>query len=167
MSGEKITDDELYSLFEASRWAPSSYNNQPWRFYHAKRDGAGWNTLFSLLVPFNQSWAKNASALVVLASKKTFDDGTQSRTHSLDAGSAWQNLALQGNANGLVVHGMQGFDYEKAQSVLGLDETYEVEMMIAIGKPGQAREVLPESLQEREVPSQRKPFSDFVFPLKE
>ena len=167
MSAETITDDELYSLFEASRWAPSSYNNQPWRFFYAQRDGPGWDTLFSLLVPFNQSWAQHAAALVVLASKKIFDDGSESRTHSFDTGAAWQNLALQGSANGLVVHGMQGFDYDKAKEVLGLDDSYAVEMMIAIGKPGKPEEVLSESLQQREKPSQRKSFSEFVFSIQD
>jgi nitroreductase len=167
MNAETITDEELYSLFEAARWAPSSYNNQPWRFFYAKRDQDGWDELFSLLVPFNQSWAMNAAVLLVVVSKTTFDDGSPSLTHSFDTGAAWQNLALQGSANGLVVHGMQGFDYEKAKTVLALDETYVIEMMVAIGKPADPKNVLPEALQEHEIPSGRKPFSRFVFPVRD
>ena len=72
MSGEKISNEQLLSLFEAARWAPSSYNGQPWRFIYAHRETAHWDTLFNLLIPFNQGWAKNSAVLVVIISKKTF-----------------------------------------------------------------------------------------------
>src|SRR3989344_6182973 len=73
MSGEKITKEELMTLFEAARWAPSSYNNQPWRFIYALRETIHWNRIFNLLQEFNQIWAKNAAALIVIISKNTFD----------------------------------------------------------------------------------------------
>src|SRR3989339_2200210 len=73
MTGEEISDEELMSLFEAARWAPSSYNNQPWRFIYAKRNTEHWENLFELMIDFNKSWARNAAALVVVISKKTFD----------------------------------------------------------------------------------------------
>src|SRR3989338_8820933 len=73
MSGESLTEDELMSLFEAARWAPSSYNNQPWRFIYAKRDTMHWERLFNLLGDFNKSWTLKAAVLVVVISKKTFD----------------------------------------------------------------------------------------------
>lgn len=162
MSGEKIPDEELFSLFEAARWAPSSYNNQPWRLIYAKRDTEHWEKLFNFLVEGNQSWVKDAAVILVLISKTTSDhNGSFMRTHSLDAGSAWENLALQGSINGLVVHGMQGFDYEKATSELNVPDEYKVEMMIAIGKPG-SPEILPEKLQEIEKPSGRKSIKEIV-----
>lgn len=162
MTGEEISDAELMSLFEAARWAPSSYNNQPWRFIYAKRNTTYWKKFFSLMVEFNQGWAQNAAALVVVISKKTFDhNGNPSRTHSFDAGAAWENLALEGSHRGLVVHGMEGFDYDKAQKELGIPQDYCVEAMIAIGKHA-PKESLPDALQEREVPSQRKPLKEIV-----
>lgn len=162
MSGEKLPDEELFSLFEAARWAPSSYNNQPWRLIYAKRDTEHWEKLFNFLVEGNQSWVKDAAVILVLISKITSDhNGSFMRTHSLDAGSAWENLALQGSINGLVVHGMQGFDYEKATSELNVPDEYKVEMMIAIGKPG-SPEILPEKLQEIEKPSGRKSIKEIV-----
>jgi len=162
MSGEKIPDEELFSLFEAARWAPSSYNNQPWRLIYAKRDTEHWEKLFNFLVEGNQSWVKDAAVILVLISNTTSDhNGSFMRTHSLDAGSAWENLALQGSINGLVVHGMQGFDYEKATSELNVPDEYKVEMMIAIGKPG-SPEILPEKLQEIEKPSGRKSIKEIV-----
>ncbi len=163
MSGEPITDDELMTLFEAARWAPSSYNNQPWRFVYAKRDSEHWDTLLGLLVEMNKAWAKHASALVVMISKNNFEfNGEPARTHSFDTGAAWENLALQGTMMGLVVHGMQGFDYDKAREVLGVPEGHTVEAMAAIGKPGK-KEDLPQELQEREAPSDRRPLEEIVF----
>jgi nitroreductase len=163
MSGEGISHDELMSLFEAAKWAPSSFNNQPWRFIYARRNTENWELFFNLLVEGNKTWARNAAALIIIISKKAFDyDGSPSRTHSFDTGAAWQNLALQGSLKGLVVHGMQGFDYDKAREVLNIPDGYEVEAMVAVGKPGK-KEDLPARLQQREIPSTRKKISDIVF----
>lgn len=162
MSGEPITDEELFSLFEAARWAPSSHNNQPWRFVYAKRDTEHWDNIFNFLVEGNQIWVKNAAALVVAISKTVSDyNGSFIRTHSFDTGAAWENIALQGSLNGLVVHGMSGLDYEKAAEGLGLPEEYKVEMMFAVGVPGK-EEDLPQKLQDIEKPSGRKKLSEFV-----
>ena len=163
MSGDAISREELMSLFEAARWAPSSYNNQPWRFLYALRNTPEWNLLFNLMGEFNQSWTKNAAALIVIVSKKNFDhNGQLSITHSFDTGAAWVSLALQGSMKGLVVHGMQGFDYEKAKSVLNIPDDHQVEAMAAVGKPGR-KEDLPEAMRERETPSSRKSISEIVF----
>lgn len=156
MSGEDINREDLMRLFEAARWAPSSYNNQPWRFLYARRDTDPWAVFFDLLVEANRAWAKRAAALIVVVSKKTFDhNGKPSITHSYDTGAAWQNAALQGSLLGLVVHGMQGFNYDKARTVLNVPDEFQVEAMIAVGKPGM-KEDLPPALQEREFPSERK-----------
>lgn len=163
MSGKPIKKEELMSLFEAARWAPSSYNNQHWRFIYTVKGTKEWDLFFNLLLPGNQTWAKNAAVLVVIISKKTFDyNGKPSNTHSFDTGAAWENMALQGSINGLVVHAMQGFDYERAAKELGIPEEYAVEAMVAIGKPGR-KEDLPENLQKNEFPSERKKISEFVF----
>ncbi len=162
MSGEQISEQELMTLFEAARWAPSSYNAQPWRFLYARRGTANWDRYFDLMVEFNQSWTKHAAVLMVVVSRKTFEWNDQAApTHSFDAGAAWQNLALQGSTMGLVVHGMQGFDYEKARVALNVPEDFQVDAMIAVGKPGK-REDLPEDLQEREQPSDRKPVAEIA-----
>ncbi len=162
MSGGSLSDEELMPLFEAARWAPSSFNGQPWRFILAKRETEHWKPLFELLVEFNQSWVKNASALVLIISHKTFEhNGKPSQTHSFDTGAAWENLALEGSARGLVVHGMQGFDYEKAKTVCNIPDDFQVEAMAAIGKPGK-KEDLPPEIQKKELPSERKPLSELV-----
>lgn len=150
------------SLFEAARWAPSSYNNQPWRFIYARKNTEHWNRLFDLMGEFNQQWAKNAAVLLVIIAKKTFDHNEKpSRTHSFDTGAAWENLALEAEARALAIHGMEGFDYDKARQMLGVPDEYDVETMVAIGKKGK-KEDLPAALQEREIPSGRKPLAEIV-----
>ncbi|MBI2176612.1 nitroreductase family protein [Candidatus Woesearchaeota archaeon] len=162
MAGEEISDEELMPLFEAARWAPSSYNNQPWRFIYAKRNSADWQKFLELMGDFNKGWAKNAAVLVVVVSSKDFEhNGKPSRTHNFDTGAAWENLAIEGTRRGLAVHGMEGFDYEKARIALEIPADYDVECMIAIGKKGR-KEDLPKEIQEMEAPSARKPLKDII-----
>ncbi|HJU14576.1 MAG TPA: nitroreductase family protein [Candidatus Nitrosotalea sp.] len=161
-TGEEINDKELFSLFEAARWAPSSFNNQPWRFVYAKKNSPHWALLFNLLADSNKQWCEKASALAVVVSLKTFEhNGKPSFTHQFDAGAAWQNLAIQATTLGLATHGMAGFDYEKARKDLGVPEGYEVMAMIAIGRRG-PKESLPSELQKREAPSGRKPLGEIL-----
>lgn len=163
MSGEGITQSELDALLEAARWAPSSYNAQPWRFIYTHREDEEWEKFYDLMVEFNQQWAKKAAVLIVVVSRTTFEwNDKPAPTHSFDAGAAWQNLALQATRNNLVAHGMQGFDYERARDVLRLPDGYSVEAMIAIGRPGRKQD-LPEEMQKREKPSDRKPLSEIAF----
>lgn len=161
MSGQEIDEKTLLTLFEAARWAPSANNNQPWRLIYARRNTKYWDTFFHLLAEGNQVWAKNAAVLIVIISKTTFDNGKPSITHSFDAGAAWLSLALQGSLAGLVVHGMQGFDYDKAKEILQIPAGYSVEAMIAVGKQGK-KEELPDFLQKREFPSSRKTTSELA-----
>jgi nitroreductase len=162
MSGEEIPETELMTIFEAARWAPSSNNNQPWRILYARRNTEHWPLFLNLLVDSNKIWAGNASALLVIVSKNTFDNGKPSRTHSYDAGAAWENLALQGNLMGYIVHGMQGFDYELARSSLNIPDGFTIEAMAAIGIPGTKKD-LPDYLQEIESPNDRRKLTDTVF----
>lgn len=161
-SGEAVIHEDLMALFEAARWAPSSYNNQSWRFVYAVKNSEHWDRLFNLMGEFNQGWAKNAGALIVIISKKTFDhNGQPSRTHSFDTGAAWENLALEATSRGLVTHGMEGFDYDRARKELEIPDEFDIEAMIAIGKPGKKVD-LPPMLQEREMPGQRKPLEEII-----
>ena len=163
LSPETMNNTELMSLFEAARWAPSSYNNQPWRFIYAKRGTDNWKTFFNLLVPFNQEWCENASFLIVVISRKNFEyNDKYSRTHSFDTGAAWENLALQASIMELVAHGIEGFDYEKARKELSIPKEYDIEAMIAVGKHGKKENLSPE-LQKREELSNRKKVEEFVF----
>lgn len=162
MSGELLSEGELSSLFEAARWAPSTYNEQEWRFLYAWNGRSHWQTFFDLLMAANQAWCAKAAVLVVVISKKTFTrNGKPNPVHTFDAGAAFENLALQGAEMGLVVHGMAGYDRDKARNQLQIPDDYSVEAMIAIGKPGDAASLPPE-LREREKPSDRKPVSEIA-----
>lgn len=163
MSGEALDEDELMRLFAAAGWAPSSYNGQPWRFLYAHRDTEEWDRFYDLLGEWNRGWCDDAAVLVVILSRDTFErNGKPAKTHSFDAGAAWMSLALQGSLAGLVVHGMQGFDYERAKSELGVPDGHTVEAMCAIGRPGDVDD-LAEQYREKEKPSGRKEVSEYAF----
>jgi nitroreductase len=166
MSGEVISKSEIMTLLEAAHWAPSAANIQPWRFLYAIRDTADFKLFFSFLKEGNQVWCKNGSALIIALSKKNMEDGKPNLTHSFDTGSAWENLTLQGTDMGLIIHGMAGYNAELLKTELGISNEYDVELMIVIGKPGKIED-LPEKLQEREKPSQRKNLEEIVFEGKE
>ncbi|MCY1494368.1 Nitroreductase family protein [compost metagenome] len=165
-TGEAISDDELFALFEAARWAPSANNAQPWRFIYARKDAPSWPALFGLINEGNQRWAANASALVVLVSRTSHrrpgaSEVTPLRSHSLDSGAAWASLALQALHSGWSSHAIGGFDRERARVELGVPDGYQVEVAIAIGRRA-APESLADDLRERELPNQRHPLSRLV-----
>jgi len=160
MTGESMSDEELMPLFEAARWAPSSFNEQPWTILFAKRETPQWDLFFSFLIEFNQSWCKNAACLCVFVSRNFFVKNQKpAPTHSFDTGAAWMALALEGSTRNLVVHGMSGFDFEKARKELKVPEGHTVEAMCAIGKRA-PKEALPPEIAKRETPSDRKPLEE-------
>ena len=166
-TGETISESELRTMFEAARWAPSSYNSQPWRFLYARRDNTHWDKFLGLLNEFNRSWAKTASAIVFVASAETMippgqDKPIPARTHELDTGAAWGYLALQAAFMGWHTHGMAGIELDRVYAELNVPAGYKVHAAIAIGKKGPAT-LLPEALQARETPSPRKPVTAFAF----
>lgn len=164
---EEITEAELMTIFEAARWAPSSYNSQPWRFIYARRGTPAWDGFLDLLVPLNRSWAKDAAALVILISNPLMrppgaDKDVPSHSHSLDAGTASGFLALQANRLGWFVHGMGGFDMERASAELNVPAGHRVEAAYAIGRRGDPA-TLPDQLRAGEAPNDRKPLSELIF----
>ncbi|MET0182198.1 MAG: nitroreductase family protein [Caulobacterales bacterium] len=165
-TGEDVPVGDLERMLEAARWAPSAFNRQPWRFAYATRRSESWPVFLELLIPFNQSWAQNAGALIFVASVSTFFNAEKqeyetSPTHSFDAGAAWGYLALQARRLNWYAHGMAGFDSERAHSVLGAAPEMRMEAAIAIGRLAD-KSVLPERMQAREAPSDRMPIADLA-----
>ncbi len=159
---EAISDEDLFKLFEAARWAPSSFNNQSWRFLYARRETPEWPLFFDLLLPGNQVWVSNAAALILVISNSCFDyNGKPSVSHSFDAGAAAQNLALQAWSSGYATHAMEGFDYNRAREILCIPLEFRVEAMVAVGKQG-SKESLPEKLKAVESPNTRRPISESI-----
>ena len=157
-----MSEADMMRLFEAARWAPSSGNNQPWRFVYARARTAHFEKLFGLLADANKTWCVRAGALIVVTSRITFEDGRPARTHSFDTGAAWMSLALQAMSMGLVAHGMAGFSYDRARTELGIPDNFEVECMIAVGHPGKLEDLV-EKDRVREKPSTRKAVRELAF----
>lgn len=160
-----VATDLLRTLFEAARWAPSSSNEQPWRFFVVSKDNeTAWNRLFECLAEGNRKWAFRAPVLVLLVAGMNFeDDGTPNRHAFHDTGLATENLLLQATSSGLVAHPMAGFDVEKARADLQIPAGYEPVAMIAIGYPGDPV-ILPERLRERELQARsRRPIGEWTF----
>ncbi len=161
-SEERFSEDDLMSLFEAARWAPSSYNNQPWRFHYGRRDTPEWDLFFNPLVEFNKNWCRKADTLIAVISYQLYEyNHKPAPTAHFDSGSAWMSLALEAQAKGWVAHAMSGFDYEKLRDNLKVPNDYSIEAMIAVGKKGKG-ETLPDELRKHDTSYQRKSLQDII-----
>lgn len=164
-SDQPIEAEKLHMLFEAARWAPSSNNEQPWRFIFANKDHElEWNRLLSCLVEANRKWASRAPVLILSVASLNFEEDATPNRHAFhDTGMAVENLVLQATALGLSAHQMAGFDVEKARADLKIPSGYEPVAMIAVGYPGDLAS-LSDRLRERELrPRSRRPLSDWTF----
>ncbi len=162
--GSEMPQEDLDVIFEAAGWAPSAYNVQPWTFLYARRGDENWDLLLSQLIEFNQGWAQNASALVFVVSDslmRSEKGNSENHSHSFDAGAAWALAALQAHTMGYHTHGMTGLKFGEAEKALGIPEDHRLEAAFAIGRQA-PKETLPDFLQEREVPSTRKPVSEIT-----
>ncbi|GLV24560.1 nitroreductase family protein [Sphingobium sp. Cam5-1] len=162
--GSVMAADDLRTILDAGRWAPSSFNYQPWRFLYATRDdAANWARFLDLLIPFNAIWAKEASVLLFILSETTMGSPDKpSHSHSFDAGAAWSAIALQSTLMGYHAHGMVGIDMDKTRAELGVPDGFRIEAAVAIGRMGDPAS-LPEKLQAREEPSNRKPLEEIAY----
>lgn len=164
-TGRSVDPKSLASLLEAARWAPSSYNEQPWIYIAARREDApDFARILGCLVPGNQAWAKDAAVLMIGCARQTFTrNGNPNRhaAHDLGAASAW--MTVQAESLGLKVHQMAGIDVEKCRAELKLPEGCEPMSGVAIGFPT-TPDKLPADLQAREkAPRSRKPMAEIVF----
>jgi nitroreductase len=162
---QPIEPEAIYSLFEATRWAPSSTNEQPWLYIYATRDQTElWALLFECLNEGNKLWAKDAPLLILSLARKNFSRYPGANAHAMyDLGGANSFLSLQAVEMGLQVRQMAGFDLKKTIERLRIPETtYEVGVFMAVGYPGNP-ETLPEKLKARELaPRERFLQGEFV-----
>ncbi len=160
-----VEREKLLSLLEAARWAPSSNNEQPWRFILALKEEDAFQRLLACLAEGNQIWVKEAPALMLSVAKLHFRDEVEKKNRMAihDIGLAVQNLVVQAGVLGLYVHQMAGFDLQKARAAFQIPEHYEPVTAIAIGYLGDPAQ-LPENLRLRELaPRERKPLKELVF----
>jgi len=167
MSGAPLPREEVLRLLEAARWAPSSGNQQPWRFVVCEQGTEAFSRVHRLLAAGNQPWAARAAAFVVVCTEtvRTSAKGERAprRLAAFDAGAAWMAMALQGQAQGLVVHCMEGFDHVACKAVVGAGDDIDVLVVVAVGLAGDTH-LLTEQWQRDgdATPNQRRPLTESV-----
>ena len=164
-AARSVEPEKLASLFEAARWAPSSFNGQPWHYIVAtKDDEAGFARLLNCLRPQNIQWAQHAPVLIIAVAKLSLEEGRGPNRHAFhDVGLANENLVLQAVALGLVSHQMAGFFPDKARETFDIPEGYEALTAIAVGYAGDPDDLPPEIKARELQPRERRPLSAFVF----
>ena len=163
---EPLPAETARILFEAARWSPSCFNEQPWLFVYAA-DPAGREKILGTLNEGNRAWARNAPILAVLFARRKFgDDGELNRWAGFDCGAAWMSLALEARLLGLYAHAMGGFSRESAHSISAVPEDqFDAMCVIAVGKRGDPA-LLPENFRAREkANSERKLPGEIALPV--
>lgn len=163
-----VERDKLIAVFEAARWAPSCFNEQPWRYLvcdrFAVKNADSWEKALNCLVPGNQRWAKNAPVLIAALSHGTFArTGKPNRWRDYDTGAASENMCLQACDLGLAIHQMGGFDSSKLRQAFGIPDDFEPIAMIALGYPGEGRELEESDRKRQSAPRERRKLGDTVF----
>lgn len=164
-SDRTIQDQTLLQLFEAARWAPSSYNEQPWRFILARRsDTASFQAMLECLTESNLSWAQHGNVLIMPIAKLFTSHNHYHNRHAFhDVGLAVANLSVEATAHDIYLHQLGGFYVEKARETFAIPEEYEPVSIIVLGYAGDLS-LLPENLRQREEkPRQRMPLDQLVY----
>ncbi|MEU6335974.1 nitroreductase family protein [Streptomyces cellulosae] len=158
-----LGDEELASLLEAARWAPSAFNAQPWRFLVGRRGDSTYLRILDALIPFNQQWAGTSSLLVAAVAEDRVENGVPQPGPAYDTGLSVTQLALQAHALGLHAHQMSGFDADALRASLGVPEGFRPLSVVAVGALAPA-ELLPPKLRERETAvRERRPGAETFF----
>lgn len=158
---DDISNSDLYAILEAARLAPSAFNEQPWRFIVGKRGEETFNEILNGLGEFNQAWAKNASALLLVAGTKQRSNGDPHPSYQYDLGLAVSQGTFEAHHRGYVTHQMTGFNHDVMCNTFDLT-TYEPVVVIAIGKQDSV-DILPAQMAEREkAQTTRKPLNELI-----
>ncbi|MBU2712312.1 nitroreductase family protein [Zooshikella harenae] len=159
---KKIDQTTLTRLFDAARWSPSCFNEQPWCFYTSTEQT--FSDFLALLQEGNQVWAKNASVIGFLVGNTQFTRNNKpNSSYQLDCGAAWMAMTLQARMEGLYTHGMAGIHYEAVAQYLQLGDNQQVLMGFVIGYLGD-KTMLNDSMQAKEKPSSRKALAEIWQP---
>lgn len=165
-ANKSVTQEQILSMLEAARWAPSCFGDEPWRFIvcNKGKDAAAWEKALDCLVPGNQAWAKDAPVIILICADTLFNHNQKpNRWGAYDTGAAAVSLCLQATSMGLMTHQMGGFDVEKAGKSFKIPEQYQMMSMLAVGYAADV-DSLPEELKEREVaPRKRRALSELFY----
>lgn len=158
---DKVSKEDIYTLLEAARYAPSCFNEQPWRFLVADTEDT-LSKMRSILNESNQIWANNAPVLILICAQKTFAHNNKDNYWNMfDTGTAWGFLSLEAQRLGLITHAMGGFSRKAAAEVFQIPEELDIITVVALGKMGDPS-LLPEHLKEEEFPKTRKKIEDLL-----
>lgn len=161
---KEVSREQLLKLFDAARWAPSSFNEQPWRFIVGRKGEENYDKIFETLVEFNQQWTKNAPVLLLACGKRTFSkNGKDNRHYRYDTGAAMTTLAFQATADGLFIHQMAGFKPDKAREIFNIPEDYEAIAACAIGYKGDPDMLEDKNKESETTERSRKSLEEIVF----
>jgi nitroreductase len=159
-----VSSADLKTIFEAGRWAPSSFNEQPWRFFVGRRNSETYNKILDALVPFNQDWAKHVPILILGVARTRFSHNDSPNNYAAhDLGAAMGFMALQATALGLAAHQMAGFDWVKAREAFEISETYTMGSVMALGYQGELADLGEKFQAQEQSPRSRKPLNEIVF----
>jgi nitroreductase len=163
-AGREVSLETIAKCFEAARWAASSFNEQPWRFFLGTRGNPTYKKIFESLGEFNQAWAASAPVLILGVAKTRFShNDAPNRVALYDLGAAASYMTLQAAHLGLVTHQMAGVDLDKARKLLEIPEEYVIGAAIALGYQGEPEALTNENMRQQEIsPRQRKPLSEIV-----
>jgi nitroreductase len=165
-AAKAVSQEQVISLLEAARWAPSCFGDQPWRYVFCNKadNMQAWQAAFDCLVPGNQGWAVNAPVLLLICADTLFGHNDKpNKWAAYDTGAATENLCLQATALGLMAHQMGGFDADKARATFKVPERYQILAMVTVGYQA-AVESLSGEVKERELAARsRKPLEELFF----
>jgi nitroreductase len=163
-SDRAVSSADLRKVFEAARWAPSSYNEQPWRFIVGLNGSETFKKIGSALMPFNQQWALKAPVLILGAAKKHFSHNDTPNGYAIfDLGAATGFITLQAAELGLSTHQMAGFDKDGARKALEIPDEFDLGSVMALGYQGEPSALTNEQMLAQETsPRSRKHLSEIV-----
>ena len=156
---KSVPEEEILAVLDSARWAPSCFNEQPWRFIVTREEEA-LHKMQSCLAEQNQQWANRAPVLIAVISKPEFShNGKKNRWNHFDTGAAWACLALEAKVRGLITHAMGGFFEDKVRVQFKIPADWGIHAIVALGYQGPSNQ-LSREIQEREIPSTRKPLHE-------
>jgi len=165
-ASQPVSQEQVVSLLEAARWAPSCFGDQPWRYVFCNKadNMQAWQAAFECLVPGNQGWAVNAPVLLLICADTLFGHNDKpNKWAAYDTGAATENLCLQATALGLMAHQMGGFDADKARATFNVPERYQILAMVTVGYQA-AVDGLSDEDKARELAARsRKPLEALFF----
>lgn len=165
-ASQGVSQEQVISLLEAARWAPSCFGDQPWRYVVCnKADNLqAWQAAFDCLVPGNQSWAVNAPVLLLICADTLFSHNDKpNKWAPYDTGAATENLCLQATALGLMAHQMGGFDADKARATFNVPERYQILAMVTVGYQAAVVSLTGETKERETAARSRKPLNELFF----